>query len=188
MKKIQSLLLVMVLLVGLCAVPVQAATPQETYAANQLVTLGLLTGYPDGSLGLERNITRAEMAVLLVRLLGYENNVVLGSEKYQFTDISNSYWGQLWIQKTAALTLMIGFPDQTFRPEQPITYAETVALMVRLMKKEADLVGEWPMNYMDLGGEIGILPPSLTKGSNEYLTRGEVSEITWNTLIAKQNK
>ncbi|NMA84693.1 MAG: S-layer homology domain-containing protein [Epulopiscium sp.] len=185
MKKIKSLLLVMVLLVGLLIVPIQGATSQQDDAANQLKTLGLLQGYPDGTLGLDRPINRVEMTVLLIRLLGYESNIVIGAENHQFKDINGNYWGQPWIQKAAALALMKGFPDQTFRPEQSITYAEAVALMVRLMKKEDNLVGDWPMNYMNRGREIGILPPGLNKEPNQHLTRGEVSEIIWNTLLTK---
>ena len=37
---------------------------------NALKNEGVVTGYPDGSLGLDRPISRAEVSVLLIRMTG----------------------------------------------------------------------------------------------------------------------
>ncbi|NLL70915.1 MAG: S-layer homology domain-containing protein [Epulopiscium sp.] len=185
MKKTKRLLLVSILFIGILSVPITAATPQQTYAGSQLATLQLLKGYEDGSLRLDQNINRAEMTVLLLRVLGHEESIVIGAEKQQFQDVSSSYWGKPWIQKAAQLQLIQGYPGRTFRPVQPISYAETIALMVRVLKREEQLEGEWPINYMNRGKELGIVSPTLKKGPNEVLTRGEVAEIVWKTLLVK---
>ncbi|OAT80343.1 S-layer homology domain-containing protein [Desulfotomaculum copahuensis] len=47
-----------------------------------------------------------------------------------FTDI-NGYWAQSQIVRLAALNIFRGFPDGTFRPENPVTQLEAVVLIVR---------------------------------------------------------
>jgi hypothetical protein len=51
---------------------------------------GWITGYPDGSFGPDRNITRAEAAVLTNRILGWEPASEQGNNP--FSDISESDW------------------------------------------------------------------------------------------------
>ncbi|MEM7738016.1 MAG: S-layer homology domain-containing protein [Deinococcota bacterium] len=48
-------------------------------AINQLSELGIITGYPDGSFGGTRPVSRYEMAVIAVRILGYVDAVVAAS-------------------------------------------------------------------------------------------------------------
>lgn len=185
MKRGSIFSITIVLCIIMLVLPIEAATSNQIYAGKQLATLQLLKGYEDGSLGLDQNIKRVEMAVLLVRILGYDNSIVIGAENQKFQDLSDSYWGKPWIQKATQLQLIKGYPGGVFQPENNISYVETVALMVRMLKKESNLTGEWPMNYMNRGKEIGIIPSTIHKQPDELLTRGEVAEIVWNTLLAK---
>jgi len=50
-----------------------------------------------------------------------------------FTDISG-HWAEKVILELAGKGLLAGYPDGTFRPENPITRAEVTALLVRVLK------------------------------------------------------
>lgn len=184
-RKIIGLFISMVLVIQLFSGAAFAATEDEVYAGNQLSILGLLKGYDDGSLKLDNNITRAEVATLTIRMLGYENTVVVGNEK-NFKDVSKNFWGYNNVQNAYKLNIMQGYPTDDFKPNNNITYAEVVAIMVNSLGKGKDLTGTWPNNYLDKGKELGIIPKTSTVSANKVVTRGEMSVIIWSTLLIKQ--
>ena len=66
-----SLLLMMVMVFSMNNI--KAVTDDEYFAGNQLKQLGILKGYPDGTLRLEQSISRSEVATMMVRVRGYAN-------------------------------------------------------------------------------------------------------------------
>ena len=46
-----------------------------------------------------------------------------------FTDVTADYWAEPFIQALAARNVIAGFPDATFKPEQPVTRAEFAAMI-----------------------------------------------------------
>jgi S-layer homology domain len=52
-----------------------------------------------------------------------------------FSDISKNYWGKEYISELAAMEVMQGFPDDTFRPNAPVTRAELAALLQKVFIK-----------------------------------------------------
>jgi len=51
------------------------------------------------------------------------------------SDISKKYWAKEYIAELAAMEVMEGFPDGTFRPNAPITRAELAALLQKTFIK-----------------------------------------------------
>lgn len=161
-----------------------AATDPQIQAGNKLRTLKILSGYEDGTLRLDNNISRAEIATILVRVLGYEDTVIVGMDEHKFNDVKDSHWASKNIKKAAKLGLIAGYPDGSFQPNKPITYAEITAMMVRLTKQDKNLEGAWPYNYINKGRQLGIVQEE-DVNFNKTVTRGEVSELLWNTLLVK---
>ncbi len=179
-------LLLMAMLMGQVAY-VQAATADESYAANQLKQLGVLTGYPDGSLRLDQTISRSEVATMMVRVRGYgEKNPssVQGVGK-TFTDVETSYWAYNNIQNAYKLNIISGYPEGDFRPLSNISYQEVVAIMVNTLGYKDRLEGEWPDNYLNKARELGIIPSGSQVEPTKIVTRGEMSLIVWDTLLVK---
>lgn len=164
--------------------PSWAATDAQIQAGNKLRTLKILAGYEDGSLRLDQNISRAEIATILVRVLGYDNTVIVGIEDHKFKDVGDTHWASKNIKKAAKLGLVAGYPDGSFKPNQSITFAEITAMMVRITKKDQNLQGTWPYNYINKGREIGVVQTE-NINFNKTVTRGEVAELLWNTLLVK---
>jgi hypothetical protein len=50
-----------------------------------------------------------------------------------FIDVTADYWAEPFIQALAARNAIAGFPDGTFRPEQPVTRAEFAAMIQRAL-------------------------------------------------------
>ena len=177
-------LVFMLIMSSLNGTKLLAVTNDESYAGNQLQQLGVLNGYSDGSLGLDRNITRAEVATMMVRIKGYGSRAVAGENK-NFTDINNTHWAYTNVQNAYRLKMIQGYPDQTFKPEANIRYQEVVAIMVNTLGYQAQLVGEWPMNYINKAKEIGVIPASSQVDPTHVVTRGEMALIVWDTLLVK---
>ena len=103
--------------------------PDDTGVSRWLETEdhnAYLTGYPDSTFGADRNMTRAEVAQMFYSLLKNKNVMITTS----FSDVSNDAWYATAVKTMASLGMMSGYPDGTFRPDEPITRAEfaTVAL------------------------------------------------------------
>ena len=94
--------------------------------------LGILTGCPDGSFSPHRSITRAELAAMLSRFCGTAGT----SGRDHFSDISGS-WAREAINLAAEAGLVYGYTDGTFRPDQTITRAETIAMVNRILGRSA---------------------------------------------------
>ncbi|MDO4764930.1 MAG: S-layer homology domain-containing protein [Eubacteriales bacterium] len=185
MKKYTIRLVAVMLVFWLSASSLWAATPTQIYAGNQLRTLGILIGSGDGSLQLDNNITRAQVATIMVRVLA--EHPVLYPEGKKFVDVSAKHWGKDYIQNAYKIGMIQGYPDNTFKPENNITYAEVVAIMVNALGQKESINPElsWPENYLTKGKELGIIPMDSTILPDKKITRGEMALIVWDTILVK---
>lgn len=88
MKKFLVFLALILLVLGFFpSEKVLALGPDEKIAA--LKNAGIIKGYPDGSLGLERPISRAEIAVLLTKLKAQD---LESSGQVVFKDLGADHW------------------------------------------------------------------------------------------------
>ena len=74
------------------------------------------------------SITRAQMAVLLVRALGERPS---GSSSSRFSDVADDAWYRRHVERFAELGVTSGFNDGTFRPDQPVTRAQMALFLAR---------------------------------------------------------
>ena len=78
-NRILSVLLALCMTLSLLVSPAFAADKTAVDAAQQLHTLGLMSGTGEGGYALDRSLTRQEAAALLVRLMGKEDEAKSGS-------------------------------------------------------------------------------------------------------------
>lgn len=55
-----------------------------------------------------------------------------------FTDVPANYWANPFIAELARRDILAGFPDNTFRPEQPVTRAQFAAIVRQAFQKAAE--------------------------------------------------
>lgn len=98
-------------------------------AVNDFSQVGVITGYEDETFKGENSITRAEA----VKLLAIAFNVKAGSLKEtELSDVSG-HWAEEYINAFTQNGYILGYPDNTFRPDSNITRAEVVAILNRLL-------------------------------------------------------
>ncbi|WP_158289677.1 S-layer homology domain-containing protein [Paenibacillus flagellatus] len=119
-----------------------------------------LFGYADGTFGPDRNITRAEVAAMLVRVIDRGEVAAAG----KFPDITEAYWAKAYIDRVARMALMIGYPDGSFMPDAPITRAEMATVIARLLPEETagsagftDIAGSWAQAGIGKATAAGIV-------------------------------
>ncbi|MNQ73595.1 Cellulosome-anchoring protein precursor [compost metagenome] len=104
-----------------------------------------VAGYPDGTFGPDRNITRAEVAAVFARITNNYQLVLDATDKNSYNDVSNSHWAKEYIENVSESGLMLGSAESTFRPEAPITRGEVAAIVARykqLASLEASLFND----------------------------------------------
>ena len=103
-------------------------------------------GYPNGTVRPNGNITRAEAAAMLARLLNIE--AIGSSAKPNFKDTESSWYNKA-INAVVARGIMKGYPDGRFRPNAPITRAEFTQMISTIDNKPygtapfVDVKGHW---------------------------------------------
>lgn len=99
----------------------------EKGAAGEGSHHSYVVGYPDGSFRPEGNITRAEMAAMLVKLFKLGNS---GSSYSRFSDVPADHWAAGVINTCVNKGLIDGFGN-TFRPDEPATRAMFAVALAR---------------------------------------------------------
>lgn len=97
---------------------------------------GILLGYEDGTARPENPISRAELAVLLIRTLDL---TAPPQGSLSFSDNQKILsWAKKEVAQAAALDLVRGFEDWSFRPQNNTTRAEATAMFSRWLKLNGD--------------------------------------------------
>ena len=153
-------------------------------SVNRLSSIDIIKGYEDGTFKPEGTITRAEAATILVRMLGKESLANNSASISQFSDMSG-HWANGYVNVASSAGIVIGYPDGSFGPENQVTYAEIVTMMVRSLGagEAVSSAGIWPNNFLSfamnesLTDDVAIVP-------NAPATRGDVAKIANETLDA----
>jgi len=93
--------------------------------ANKLI----VEGYEDGTFGPDRQITRAELATLIVRALGLSSKTTAAAA--DFSDVASGDWFANAVALAADAGIVHGYEDGTFQPNKVITREELAAMVVR---------------------------------------------------------
>ena len=89
----------------------------------------IVSGYPDGTFRPSESITRAELAVIVTKVKGL--SPIAGGDP-TFRDVSSSHWAFGFIEAAVHSGLFRGYPDGYFFPDQVVTRAEAVTMLLKL--------------------------------------------------------
>lgn len=162
MKKVLSLVLVIAMVLSsmsfaFASTFADIADTDYEEAIETLIALGVIDGYDDGSFKPEKTVTRAEMAKLMVQLLGYGN--LTAGQKSNFTD-TQGHWADAWISIAAGRGIVVGTGNGKFDPERTVSYDEVLTMLVRGLGY-TDSCNElknmtWPTNFKVKAAELNI--------------------------------
>ncbi|MFD1887280.1 S-layer homology domain-containing protein [Paenibacillus wenxiniae] len=160
------------------------ATPASTVSSKSS-NKGYIQGYQDGTFRPEQKVTRAELAVMLDRLIG-SNTQTTG--ELDFKDIPNAYWAASGIGLVQQQGWMKGYPDGTFQPGQALTRAELASLIARWKELDStnastsaanDIPGNWAASDINKVVAAGLMKgfPDGQFYPNQPVTRAEIVTV-----------
>ena len=150
----------------------------DWYASDvdRLSTLGVISGYPDGSFRPNASVTRGEFASVAAKFVSAKSG-------QGFSDL-NGHWAQNAIEKLNAAGWVSGYGDGSFRPDAVITRAEVVSIVNRMLERTAD--AGYVQNhrgsliqYTDLSSSHWAYLPIMEASNAHDYTRNSDGSETW---------
>lgn len=199
LKKVLSLALAGVMLVGMMAVSASAVDASDfsdaedithTEAVNVMATLGVLKGNDDGSFAPGRVVTRGEMAkIVCVMLNGGVEPTVGSSSAAMFTDTAD-HWARAYIEYCANLGIIAGRGDGTFAPNDPVTGAAAAKMLLVAAGYKPNVFEfegtvDWELNVNYIANEKGLYDVIKTIDTSKGLSRDNTAQMAYNTLNIK---
>lgn len=175
-KRLFSLLIAAVLLVSLT--PSALAAPAgQTMEADILYTLGLFKGGQNGY-ELDRTVTRAEAATMIVRLSGGEAAAMKKTLETPFADLAD--WSRPYIGYAYTQGLVRGVDDTHFGGGKTARAADYMTMLLRLLGYN-DAVGDFSYDTALLTARrLGLT----TLSNTDPFTRGDMVAASLRALTA----
>lgn len=161
----------------------------EGYAAAELYRRAVIGGYPDGEFKGWKDVNRAELAKFL--LLARYESVIDISNNGKFPDVLDGQWYVKFVVTAANLSIINGYPDGTFKPENTVNTAEFLKMLSLTFNLQAGLdynYGDvdnnaWYAKYAGVAEKYNLFP---LRGGKLYpdslLTRNEVAVAIYQFL------
>ena len=112
------------------------ATAPYCQASSYLKTIGAMNGHDDGLFWPQRTISRGQFCVVLASFDG-----ALESGSSPFTDVSPDYWAAPYVASAGIKGWFDPGPGGVFRPTEPITRAEAVVALNRILYRGVEAGG-----------------------------------------------
>ncbi|MBD1892469.1 S-layer homology domain-containing protein [Coleofasciculus sp. FACHB-SPT9] len=160
-----------------------------------LANQNLLGGFADATFKPDDRLNRAGFAALLVKAF----NPTSKRPAIQFTDIPPTFWAQSVIQQAYSGGFITGFPDQTFRPQQPVLRVQLIVSLVsglgfasgdeKLLDKYEDraAIPAYARPAVAAATQRGIIvnhPAPAQLNPNREATRAEAAAMVYQALVA----
>ncbi len=191
MKKLLSIIVAVSMLMA--TVPAAFALGETGYsdidgtgyegAVSILTTLGIMSGYTDGTFRPYSTVTRAELAAIGLQMRGisdYDEDVSI--EEIQYKDM-DGHWAAGAVAYARALGIIEGYDDGNFYPDEPATYEQALKVILSTLGYDyyCTLNGGYPQGYLVKANELKLASGvGVTVGS--YITRGDLAKIIYNSL------
>ena len=143
-----------------------------------------MLGYPDETFRPDSNMTRAEVTVIFSRLIKAAEANGTGSG---FSDVAADKWYYDGICLMEQYGIVTGYPDGSFKPDNPITRAEFAAIAAKFDNlKETEKTNfsdlsdnHWAVKFIEMAHRRGWISgyPDETVRPENYITRAEVVSI-----------
>jgi len=182
---------------GTCGGFADVSDSDQACAAILGLSRNVFEGYPGGTFRPQGTLTRAEAAKLLV--VNFDLRVT-GNIEPSFPDVQD-HWAYLYIKGAVNAGVLNGFPDGQFRPEEYVTRAQFVKMVVAAAKDSgrkfgtgidpgyADIAStDWFYTYVAQAWEAHIIGTDKNQlwasgsfSQDRPVTRAEAAMILHNT-------
>ena len=194
-KKVLALVLVLATLMGFATVAGAAYKDEDQISADYseaikvLELIETMEGYPDGTFGPKKTITREEAAKLIAIFDNKDSDIsTYYTSINPFAD-EKGRWGESYVGYGYRAGIIAGMNATTYAPTANVTGTQflKMALVTLGYDQEAEgFVGSsWAVNVLALAKKIGLIDDLADGWKPEAdLTREEAAQILLNTLKA----
>jgi hypothetical protein len=162
---------------------------------EKLVSLGYISGYPDGTFKPDQQITRSEFCAIMDKVLQLTPSV----QQTHFTDVNPGEWFDKAVETAVYDGIAKGYGDGTFHPNAPISRQEMACVLIQAMGKsqlaeasakaatkftDDSQIAWWSRGYVTVAlqqGIVGGYPDGSFKPDDET-TRAEACAMIVNFL------
>ena len=184
-KRMLTALLTCCLALSLAVPALGAQTAvSEDEAAQAVTALGILTGDEGGALNLSGQVTRAEFVTMAVKASPSGGQIGQAATS-PYPDVPRDHWASGYVEAAVSLGLVSGYSDGTFRPDQPMGWAEGVSLVLALLGYgPEDFSGAYPTGQLALAHSLGLDQGVSARSAADVLTRRDAMYLFYNLLSA----
>jgi hypothetical protein len=192
LKRALSLALASVMMLGMMVVGSSAKGLDDFTDADEVVNedavavtsaIGIFDGYTDGSFKPTNVVTRAEMAVIISKMLyGADVNVDQFKDTKVFTDVPD--WAEGYVNLCSSLGIIAGRGNGIFDPNATVTTAEAATMLTKALgyfQNENEYGDNWKLAATAKATQLGLYG-DLKLSADAGLTRDNVAELTFNAL------
>lgn len=183
-KRFFALLLTVILSVSLLISPAAAsgASTESTDRADKLLALHLFQGAAAGY-QLDKSPTRMQGLVMLIRLLGLEDEALACTEASPFSDLT---WGQSYAAYAYANGLTKGTTATTFTPNGLLNTRSYVTFLLRALGYD-DSAGDFTVSgALDFAAGISMMTPAAaSKLAAVTMNRGDMVDLSYAALTCR---
>lgn len=156
------------------ASPIYRDMDANSWAVPYVMNLSernIFKGYEDGTFRPDNNISRQEIAVALVRALGYEADaeVAAGTNSGFADDDAIAEWARGYVNIAVEKNLFTGYDDGEFKPTRTISRQELVTVAMRLTN---DTTTSTSMSYSDVNDIQAYARDYVGKATNLNIING----------------
>lgn len=181
LKKVSSLFLIIFLLLSF-SICISATTISYEDEANHLKDLGLFLGSEKG-FELDRVPNRVEAAIMLIRLLGKENEVKQGGYSHPFTDVPK--WAEAYIGYMYEQGLTKGISNVQYGSSQSMdakSYATFVLRAIGYNDQEGDFTWQTAIDQSVKLGMLSDAEATRINGSQVLFLRDDMVHLSFAAL------
>lgn len=151
-----------------------------------LLERGIVSGYKGGAFLPRQTVTRAEFAKMLCKVKGWSASETQAAD---CIGVQPSHWAYSYVKALSQNNVIDAYPSTSFRPDQSLTRAEAVKMIVKAQGLKldttsdifVDVIGHWASDYI-----LTAKRYSLINGYNDgtflpdnNITRAEAAKIIW---------
>jgi len=170
---------------------------EDSWAASTLkdwMAKGWLSGYPDGSVKPDSNVSRAEFAAMVNRALGFTEKADI-----DFSDLAEGDWEYDQMAIAVGAGYIRGYDDGTMRPGNEVSRQEVAVMLAAMLKlnvstagtstfSDADTIASWSEAAVKAVVAAGIMKgyPDGTFKGDQAMTRAEAAVVISAVIQAKE--
>ena len=187
LKRALSLLLSSAMVIGMMVMGSSAAsytdvTSEENVEAIEVLkAVGVMTGDENGNFNPDKQVTRAEMAVVMANLLDLKVEDFKGAS-LPFTDVPE--WAVPYVAACYADGITAGISATEYGSNNSVTTAQAALMMMKALgyfQLSKDFGSDWQVATVKQGSKIDLFD-GIEAGASTAMTRNDVAQLTLNTL------